>query len=231
MGAARVNINVTSATKILKAVGQAMQYSADSSSQAFTQAALPLVEAAVYADGDGLAAMAAELAPVDTGALVAGLSSPNSNEGFAKNRQSQSVFSVHASGGGNVAVIGVEYGTDPTQKGNSYGDSTGTDFLSEPTAKFMPKLQGIADALAASMAINIAEAIQAVAEGASAYGKVKQKLSPQSIQRLAKKFGTEAVGTQSGRGFGYKKLSGLSRSQYLKIMRQRRYKLRQAGLA
>jgi hypothetical protein len=229
--AARVNINVTSATKILKGVGQAMQYASTASSQAFTQAALPLVEAAVYSGGEGLASMAAELAPVDTGALVAGLSSPDSNQGFPKNRQSQSVFSVHASGGGGVAVIGVEYGTDPTQKGNPYGDSTGIDFLSEPTAKFMPTLQAIAAALAASMAVNIAQAIQAVAEGASPYGAVKQKLSPQSIQRLAKKFGVGAVGTQSGRGFGYKKLSGLNRSQYLKIMRQRRYKLRQAGLA
>jgi hypothetical protein len=159
------------------------------------------------------------------------LSPQTQTKGFAKKRQSQSIFSVQASGAGAVAVIGVEYGTDPTQKGNPYGDSTGIDFLSEPSAKFMPTLQGIAAALAASMAVNIAQAVQAAAEGASPYGAVKQKLSPRSIQRLAKKFGAGAVGTQSGRGFGYKKLSGLSRSQYLKIMRQRRYKLRKAGLA
>ncbi len=84
--AARVNINVSSATKKLRAVGQALQYSSDTSAQAFTQAALPLVEAAVYSDGDGLAAMAAELAPVDTGALVAGLVSPDSNEGLCKEK-------------------------------------------------------------------------------------------------------------------------------------------------
>ncbi|NBT47216.1 MAG: hypothetical protein EBT07_05270 [Actinobacteria bacterium] len=231
MGSARINIDVSAAIKNLKGVGDSMKYAADASGPAFTAAAIPLVEAAVYSDGDGLAAMASELAPVDTGALVAGLSAPNSSEGFAKNRQSQSVFSVHAQGSGNVVVIGVEYGTDPTQKGSPYGDKTGVDFLSGPAAQFMPKLQLIADALAASMATKIGEGIQAVAEGAPAYGTIRQKLSPASVQKLAKKFGADVVGTRSGRGFGYKKLSGLSRSQYLKIMRQRRYKLRKAGLA
>lgn len=231
MAGAKVNINVSAAQKTLKGVSEAMNYAANAAGPSFTAAALPLVEAAVYSDGDGLAAMASSLAPVDTGALVAGLSSPDSNEGFEKGRASKSVFSVHAQGSGNVVVIGVEYGTDPTQRGEPYGDKTGVDFLSGPAAKFMPKLQTIADALAASMAVNIGRGLQAVANGAASYATIRQKLSPGSIQRLARKFGADPVGTQSGRGFGYKKLSGLSRSQYLKIMRQRRYKLRKAGLA
>jgi len=231
MASARINIDVSSATKTLGAVKDGLNYTANAVNPAFLETVLPMVQSAVYNDADGLAAMASEMAPVDTGALVAGLESPNSHESFNKNRHSRSIFSVHASGSSGVVVIGVDYGTDPDQKGDPYGDKTGVDFLTEPAAKFASKLQQIADAVAASMAVNIVCGVSEIAQGKAPYTTMKQKLSPQSISRLAKKFGAEPVGTASGRGFGYRKLSGLSRSQYLKIMRQRRYKLRKAGLA
>jgi hypothetical protein len=99
------------------------------------------------------------------------------------------------------------------------------DFLSAPVAKFRGRLGRIGDDISQAIAAIIAANIRVAASTKGVYVPTKTKLSVTGVLRLVKKFGTAPIEMSSGRGYGYKKLASMSRSQYLKIMRQRRYRI------
>ena len=223
MAKGNVTFNIKAAEQSLRNVKKVLVESTEHLNPAFQAAAVKIVTDAVYGAG-GLAQEASALAPVDTGALQAGLASPNSNEEFDKGRTSQSVFSVSPVGKGGVAYVAANYGTDPIREdGESYVGYVKDDFLSAPAARFRGKLDRIGTEISQAMAAIIAANIRVAASTKGVYVPTKNKLSGTGVLRLIKKFGTAPIETTSGRGYGYRKLASMSRSQYLKIMRQRRY--------
>jgi hypothetical protein len=219
-----VTFNIKAAENNLRSVRKTLQESVDHLNPTFQAVAVEIVQNAVYGGPGSLAGMASDLAPVDTGALRAGLASPNSNEEFDKGRQSQSVFSVSPVGKGGVQYVGVTYGTDPTRDdGEGYAQYVQTDYLSAPAAKFRSTMGAIGTEISRAIASVIAANIRVAASTSGAYVTAKTRLSPTSVLRLIRKFGSAPIETTSGRGYGYRKLAAMPRSQYLKIMRQRRY--------
>jgi hypothetical protein len=225
MAKGQVTFNIKAAEQSLRNVKKVLVESTEHLNPAFQAAAISIATDAVYGAG-GLAQDASALAPVDTGALEAGLSSPDSNEEFDKGRTSQSVFSVSPAGKGGVTYVGVTYGTDPVREdGVPYVGYVNDDFLSAPVAKFRGRLGRIGDDISQAIAAIIAANIRVAASTKGVYVPTKTKLSVTGVLRLVKKFGTAPIEMSSGRGYGYKKLASMSRSQYLKIMRQRRYRI------
>lgn len=223
MAKGQVTLNIKAAEQSLRNVKKVLVESTEHLNPAFQAAAVKIVTDAVYGPG-GLARDAASLAPVDTGALQAGLESPDSNDGFEKGRTSQSVFSVSPAGKGGVTYVGVTYGTNPTREdGEPYVGYVKDDFLSAPTAKFRGRMGAIGNEISQAIASIIAANIRVAASTKGVYVATKTKLSAGGILRLLKKFGVAPIETASGRGYGYRKLASMSRSRYLKIMRQRRY--------
>lgn len=223
MAKGQVTFNIKAAEQSLRNVKKVLVESTDHLNPAFQAAAISIVTDAVYGPG-GLAQDASDLAPIDTGALQAGLASPDSNEGFDKGRTSQSVFSVSPAGKGGVTYVGATYGTDPTREdGESYVGYVKDDFLSAPAAKFRGRLGRIGNDISQAIAAIIASNIRVAASTRGVYVATNTKLSVTGVLRLVKKFGTAPIETTSGRGYGYRKLASMSRSQYLKVMRQRRY--------
>jgi hypothetical protein len=223
MAKGSVTFNIKAAEQSLRNVKKVLVESTEHLNPAFQAAAISIVTDAVYGPG-GLAQDASDLAPIDTGALQAGLASPDSNEGFDKGRTSQSVFSVSPAGKGGVTYVGATYGTDPTREdGESYVGYVKDDFLSAPAAKFRGRLGRIGNDISQAIAAIIAANIRVAASTKGVYVATKNKLSATGVLRLVKKFGTAPIETSSGRGYGYRKLASMSRSQYLKVMRQRRY--------
>lgn len=215
-----VTVNVKVAEKQLTAVKKALTQSVANLAPAFQGAATTMIQQEVYSN-NGMAAQAAALAPVDTGALQAGLLSPDSSESFDKGRQSQSVFSVSPSGRGGVQYIQVEYGTDPKRDdGVGYAQYVEKDFLSGPAAKFQARAKAIGEEIARAIAAIIAAEVS-LAATSSGYKSTGKQMSVASVMKLTKKFGVAPILTKTGRGYGYKALAGMSRSRYLKLMRQR----------
>lgn len=224
MARSTVRFNIKAAETSLRAVRKTLTESVDHLNPTFQSVAVDIVKGAVYGGKNSLAGMASNLAPVDTGALRAGLESPDSNEEFDKGRSSQSVFSVSPSGKGGVQYVGVEYGTDPTRDdGVGYAQYVKTDYLSAPAAKFRGTMGQIGIQISRAIAAVIAANIRVAASKGGSYVAFKTRLSPTSVLRLMKKFGKAPIETTFGRGYGYRELAAMSRSQYLKIMRQRRY--------
>ena len=222
-----VTFNIKAAEQSLKNVRKVLTESTKELEPAFEGAAVKIVTDAVYGGPSSLAGMAADLAPVDTGALVAGLESPDSNESFDKGRTSQSVFSVSPMGRGKVQYVSVTYGTDPTDKNDvHYAPDAPGDFLSAPAAKFRGQMQTIGTEISRSIAAIIASHLQVAATRTGAYVPTNTKLSTRSVVSLIQKFGTAPIETASGRGYGYRKLASMSRSQYRRIMRQRRSRIK-----
>jgi hypothetical protein len=229
MAKGSVTFNIKAAEVSLRNVKKVLVESTDHLNPAFQAAAISIVTDAVYGPG-GLAQDASDLAPIDTGALQAGLASPDSNEGFDKGRTSQSVFSVSPAGKGGVTYVGATYGTDPTREdGEPYVGYVKDDFLSAPAAKFRGRLGRIGNDISQAIAAIIAANIRVAASTKGVYVATNTKLSVTGVLRLVKKFGTAPIEMSSGRGYGYRKLSSMSRSQYLKVMRQRRYLAKKRG--
>lgn len=236
MARGSVSFNIKVAESQLRNVSETLKSAQAQVNPVFVQAATEIVTAEVYGGPQSMAGLASAAAPVDTGALADGLSGPYNSESFPKHRQSQSVFSVTPAGSGKVAAVSVEYGTNPMQ-GSSSGDEhpyvgyVKGDFLGAAARMFRSRLQVVGAAISEAMAYQITQGLRAAAEGVASYGAGKLKLSAKAIVALAAKYGAAPVGTVSGRGFKVRKLQSLSQSHYKKIMRQRRYKLRKAGLA
>jgi hypothetical protein len=229
MAKGNVTLNIKAAEQSLRNVKKVLVESTEHLNPSFQAAAVKIVTDAVYGPG-GLAQEASALAPVDTGALQAGLATPNSNEEFDKGRTSQSVFSVSPVGKSGVTYVSVNYGTNPTREdGEPYVGYVKDDFLSAPTAKFRGKLGMIGNDISQAIASIIAANIRVAASTKGVYVATKTRLSATSVLRLVKKFGTAPIETSSGRGYGYRKLASMSRSQYLKVMRQRRYLANKRG--
>jgi hypothetical protein len=229
MAKGNVTFNIKAAEQSLRNVKKVLVESTEHLNPSFQAAAVNIVTDAVYGPG-GLAQEASALAPVDTGALQAGLASPESNEGFDKGRTSQSVFSVSPVGKSGVSYVAVNYGTDPTREdGKPYVGYVKDDFLSAPAAKFRGRLGRIGNEISQAMAAIIAANIRVAASTKGVYVATKTRLSATGVLRLVKKFGTTPIETSSGRGYGYRKLASMSRSQYLKVMRQRRYLANKRG--
>jgi hypothetical protein len=236
MARGSVSFNISVAQQQLKAVENTLKQAQQQIDPTFVQAATEIIQAEVYGGAQSLAGMASQAAPVDTGALADGLQGPYNSEAFPKKRRSQSVFSVTPAGKGKVAAVMVTYGTDPQQGSSSGGEHpyvgyVKQDFLGAAMRAFQSRLGLIGNALSQAVAYEVTQAIRVAAQGAAGYSAGKLKLSAKSIAALAAKFGASPVGTSSGRGFKARKLASLSSSHYKKIMRQRRYKLRKAGLA
>jgi hypothetical protein len=221
MAKGQITFNIRSAEQSLRNVKKVLVESTDHLNPTFQAAAVKIVTNAVYGPG-GLSQDASAAAPVDTGALQAGLASPSSNEEFDKGRTSQSVFSVSPSGKGSVTYVGVNYGTDPIREdGESYVGYVKDDFLSAPAAKFRGKMGVIGNEISRAIASIIASNIRVAASTKGIYVATQTKLSPTGVMRLLNKFGKAPIETSTGRGYGYRQLASMSRSQYLRIMRQR----------
>jgi len=236
MARGSVSFNISVAQQQLKAVENTLKQAQQQIDPTFVQAATQLVQSEVYGGPQSLAGLASQAAPVDTGALAHGLEGPYNSEAFPKRRRSQSVFSVTPAGKGKVAAIMVNYGTDPQQGSSNGGEHpyvgyVKQDFLGAAMRSFRSRLNVIGNALSQAIAYEVTQSLRSAAQGAASYAAGKLKLSPKAIAALAAKFGAAPVGTASGRGFKSRKLASLSQAHYKKIMRQRRYKLRKAGLA
>lgn len=224
MAKGSVTFNIKAAESSLRAVRKTLQESVDHLNPTFQAVAVEIVQNAVYGGPNSLAGMASELAPIDTGALQAGLASPDSSEEFDKGRSSQSVFSVSPMGKGGVQYVSVTYGTDPKRDdGTGYAQYVKEDFLSAPAAKFRTNMARLGTDISQAIAAVIAANVRVAASTSGTYSAAKTRLSPTSVLRLLKQFGSSPIETTSGRGYGYRRLASMSRSQYLKIMRQRRY--------
>jgi hypothetical protein len=227
MAKGEVTFNIKSAEESLRKVRKVLTESTKELEPAFAGAAVKIVTDAVYGGPSSLAGMASDLAPVDTGALVAGLESPDSNESFDKGRTSQSVFSVSPMGKRGVQYVSVTYGTDPTDKdGKTYAEAAPGDFLSAPAAKFRGQMQSIGNEISRSIAAIIASNLKVATAKGGGYVPAKTKLSTWGVVRLIEKFGTAPIESASGRGYGYRKLASMSRSRYRRIMSQRRSRLK-----
>lgn len=223
MAKGEVQFNIKAVEQRLQNVKKVLTESTEHLNPAFQQAAIKIVTDSVYGPG-GLAQDAASLAPVDTGALVAGLESPDSNEEFDKGRTSQSVFSVSPVGKGGVTYVAVNYGTDPIKSdGEPYVGYVKDDFLSAPAAKFRGKMGIVGDQISQAIAAIIASNIRVAVSKGGSYAPSNTKLTTTGVLRLIDKFGVAPIELAGGRGYGYRKLASMSRSQYLKTMRQRRY--------
>lgn len=236
MARGSVSFNIKTAESQLRGVSEALKSAQAQINPVFVQAATEIVTAEVYGGPQSMAGLASAAAPVDTGALADGLTGPYNSDSFPKRRQSQSVFSVTPAGSGKVSAVTVNYGTNPIQGSASGADHpyvgyVKKDFLGAAARAFRSRLQVVGAAIAEAMAYQVTQGLRAAAESVASYGAGKLKLSAKAVVALATKFGAAPVGTVSGRGFKVRRLQSLSQAHYKKIMRQRRYKLRKAGLA
>jgi hypothetical protein len=223
MAKGEITFNIKAAEQNLKNIKKVLVESTEHLNPSFQAAAVKIVTDAVYGPG-GMASAAAALAPVDTGALQSGLESPDSNEGFDKGRTSQSVFSISPMGKGGVTYVSVVYGTDPLgSNGEPYVGYVQDDFLSAPAAKFRGQMGDIGAKISQAIAAIIAANIRVAANKEGVYVATNTKLTAANVLKLLQKFGVTPIQMTSGRGYGYRKLASMSRPQYLKTMRQRRY--------